>query len=244
MKVTGVMVGFLDVPAHEEAEFNRWYDLDHAPEICAVDGVIDAFRYHAGDALMRYRPQGLENAPPIGQARYCTVYLLGGEDLGAVSARIKKASDGLREQGRSLQHGKTVYATVQRLVHAYASPRVKLAGDALPYAGHQALQVAMGHATSRDNIAAAAEWWHASQYPAMLSVPGWAAALRCEPLGEEGQGKFMHLFLLDSAAAAAHQELEAAIKGRLAGTTRTPAYQRIFSGPFTRITPSRYDFLA
>ena len=44
MKVTGVMVGFLDVPAQEEAEFNRWYDLDHAPEICSVDGVVGAFR--------------------------------------------------------------------------------------------------------------------------------------------------------------------------------------------------------
>jgi hypothetical protein len=245
MKVTGIMAVFVDVPPGKELEFNRWCDLDHVAEMCAVDGVIDARRYHAEDAIMRFRADKLENAPPIGQARYCTLYFLG-NDPPATAARMKEASDRLRGQGRGLATGRPVHTALYRLVQAYASPRIKATPDALPHLGHQALQVAMGYAPKGENIADAAEWWHSIQYPAMLSVPGWAAALRCEPAGEEGRGRFLHLFLLDEPAASAHQEFEAALAGRLAGRTRHPrgAYQRTFSGPFTRITPARYDFLS
>jgi hypothetical protein len=246
MKVTGVMVVFVDVPRGAEAEFNRWYDTDHLPEICGVDGVIAARRYHAEDAIMQYRSDKLENAPPIGQARYCATYLLGDPDLAAVKARMAECGKRLNAAGRSMPHGKAVFVTWQRLIHAYASPRLKLSTEALPYVGHRGLQVAMGHTPDPAHIADVTDWWQSHHYPDMLSVPGWAAVMKCEPLGEEGKGTFMHLFLTEAPAAKAHEALEKVLpQWRAENRNKHPRgyYKRIFSGPFSQITPLEYDFL-
>src|SRR5207249_2114147 len=98
------------------------------------------------------------------------------------------------------------------------------------------------------HAAEVAKWWDTHQYPQMLQVPGWAAVLRCEPRadlsGEEGRGRFMHLFLLDAPAADAQQALEKELpRWRATGGSTHPHYQRIFSGPFSAITPLNYDFL-
>ena len=80
MKATGVIVTCIDIPPEREGEFNAWYDLDHMPEITTLPGVLSAQRYYAGDDVMPFRASK-EGAPPIGQARFLSVYLLGTEDF-------------------------------------------------------------------------------------------------------------------------------------------------------------------
>ena len=43
-----------DVPAEHEAEFNRWYDEEHAPMLRRVEGVLAARRFRAGAGTPRY----------------------------------------------------------------------------------------------------------------------------------------------------------------------------------------------
>jgi hypothetical protein len=248
MKVHGVMMVFTDVPrGPDEEKFNLWYDLDHLPEALAVEGMLTGRRYHAEDAIMQYRSDKLENAPPIGQARYCAMYLLGDPDIGAFKARIAAWGERLySDPSRKQNFGKAVSVTFHRLVHAYAATRIKVSADALPYLSHRGLQVAMGHVPDPKDIPEATEWWHSHHYPDMLKVPGWAAALKCEPFGKEGQGKFMHLFLLDKPAKQAHELFEETSRPwREKGWGPHPRgiYKRIFSGPFSAITPLQYDFL-
>jgi len=245
MRVDGVMLVFADVPKGGEEEFNRWYDLDHVPEVLASPCMISAHRYHAEDAIMQYRSDKLPNAPSIGQSRYCAMYLLNG-DLAKVIPQMTALGNRLKPLGRSMPQGKAVHVSVQRLVSTYVAPRIKVAPEAVPFLAHQGLQVAMGRVPDPADIPEATEWWHSSHYPDMLAVPGWAAALKCEPLGREGQGKFTHLFLLDRPAREAHEELEKVLPAlRAAGRSPHPRgiYKRVFSGPYSQITPLRYSFL-
>jgi hypothetical protein len=46
-KGTGLLMVWADVPAHEEAEFNRWYNEEHLAERRAVPGFLSAARYEA-----------------------------------------------------------------------------------------------------------------------------------------------------------------------------------------------------
>jgi hypothetical protein len=209
VQATGVMMVFVDVPREKAAEFNRWYDLDHLPEMCGTGDVLAARRYFAGDAIQKYRFDKLENAPPIAPARYCAMYLLGSADLEGVKGRMAKFGERMVAEKRALPaYAKTTYFAIHRLVRAHAAPGSKVSQEATPYIGHQGLQLAMGYALEPQHASEVAGWWDSTQYPQMLSTPGWAAVLRCEPVGEEGKGKFMHVFLLDAPASQALEQMD------------------------------------
>jgi len=46
-KGTGLLMVWVDVPADKEAEFNRWYNEEHLPQLLAISGVLNAARYEA-----------------------------------------------------------------------------------------------------------------------------------------------------------------------------------------------------
>ena len=46
-KGTGLLMVWCDVPADQEAEFNRWYNEEHLAERLAVPGFLSAARYEA-----------------------------------------------------------------------------------------------------------------------------------------------------------------------------------------------------
>ncbi|MFI6753805.1 hypothetical protein ACIBF4_02195 [Rhodococcus coprophilus] len=75
----------------EEAEFNRWYDEVHIPQLVArVPGVHAARRY-------RYAADQFEGATPPSN-RYLTLYEIDANDVAGTIAEISKAlSDGSLE---------------------------------------------------------------------------------------------------------------------------------------------------
>lgn len=49
------MTVFSNPVAGKEAEYNRWYDEQHLPDVCAVPGFVSAERYElSGDGSHRY----------------------------------------------------------------------------------------------------------------------------------------------------------------------------------------------
>lgn len=40
----------IDIPSEVEAEFNRWYNEEHLPQLAAVPGVACARRYHSASS--------------------------------------------------------------------------------------------------------------------------------------------------------------------------------------------------
>jgi len=41
----GLLAVWTDIPAHLEADFNRWYDEEHLPERAGIPGFLHARRY-------------------------------------------------------------------------------------------------------------------------------------------------------------------------------------------------------
>jgi hypothetical protein len=50
----GMLVTSMDIDPAEEAEFNRWYDREHLAERVGIDGFIEARRYLAHAAGVKY----------------------------------------------------------------------------------------------------------------------------------------------------------------------------------------------
>ena len=46
-KGTALMMVWADIPADKEADFNKWYNEEHLPELLSVPGVLNAARYEA-----------------------------------------------------------------------------------------------------------------------------------------------------------------------------------------------------
>jgi hypothetical protein len=50
----GMLLTSMDIDASDEAEFNRWYDLEHLEERVAIDGFLEARRYVAYQGSPKY----------------------------------------------------------------------------------------------------------------------------------------------------------------------------------------------
>jgi hypothetical protein len=46
-KGNGLLMVWVDVPADQEADFNRWYNEEHLSELLSIPGVLNAARYEA-----------------------------------------------------------------------------------------------------------------------------------------------------------------------------------------------------
>ena len=46
-KGTGLLMVWAEVPADQEAEFNRWYNQEHLAERLAIPGFLSGARYEA-----------------------------------------------------------------------------------------------------------------------------------------------------------------------------------------------------
>lgn len=73
---------FTNAKAGQDAEFNRWYDESHLPELTTLDGVSGGERY---DVL-----PGLDGQAP--KFNYMAVYHLAGEDPAAAAGQVLDAA--------------------------------------------------------------------------------------------------------------------------------------------------------
>lgn len=236
MQVSGAIISFMDVPAGRDQAYADWCDHDHIPEIVSLPGVITNRRYFASpDLVARRASQG--HALDGGKGAYCSTYLLTG-DLQDARVQIGARSKALVAAGRAFPGREVVLSKAYRLTGVYKSSRVEVGDNAVPFLGHRGVQVAFGEVPNPANVRTATAWWEEFHYPDMLTVPGWLAALRFEPHGEEGQGKFLHLFLLDRPAEEAHAELQKVVQGwRRAGRSPSPngIYRRSIAAPFALV---------
>src|SRR5262249_47389637 len=74
MKKAKLMVYSSPVTPQREAEYNRWYNEVHIPEVCMVNGIVGARRYKLSEA-QRDHPE-----PPRGH-QYLTEYDIEAETL-------------------------------------------------------------------------------------------------------------------------------------------------------------------
>lgn len=241
MRVTGMVITFIDAATATEADYNRWCDLVLVPEMSALPGMAAVRRYHAGDDIMRYRASRPE-APPIGLARYALVCLIGDDDLMAVLGRLSRLAARLKREGRMFPGKSVTFSNLYRFIGGWVREGVPVAREAIPHLAHAGMQIATGLIPKPEHIEEASAWY-IQHYIDMITVPGWLAALKFEPHGEEGKGRFLHMFLLDKTPRAAHEALEDILPAwRATGLSPHPRglYYRTFSGPFSALAPLQH----
>ena len=54
MQGKGLLAVWTDIPAHIEADFNRWYDQEHLPERAGIPGFLNARRYVSLQGTPKY----------------------------------------------------------------------------------------------------------------------------------------------------------------------------------------------
>ena len=97
---------FTNCPSEKEAEFNRWYDETHLPDILAIEGFVGARRYK----LSGPGPQMVTRGGDPAVAQYLAVYELDTDDTKAAMGRLGPAVADLQSRGRMFDGMQTVGA--------------------------------------------------------------------------------------------------------------------------------------
>jgi hypothetical protein len=245
VKVDGVPLAVLDVPAERTADFNRWYDLDHLPEHQFKGDTLQARRYVAPRAL---RTSAGVEVPEFGYGPYLTTYLHGGpidlvSDEAAGLWRDKDRS--LVRQGRYWTEGRPVHSSHWRLERSLARPSCLVSEDAIPYLAHRGVVVALGRAPSGNRRQEAVDWWERTHLVDLFGVRGVLAALRFGSTSDERSDQLLHLLLCEEPVADVLPRIQA--MKRFSGSIgRYPAYGGGYEStaflPYDRIVPLDYDF--
>ena len=78
MELEGFLIIHIDVDPDVAYEYNRWYDLDHGPEVIWQPGVIGTRRYRATPELIAHRLASEIPELVDGPGEFLSLYWLGG----------------------------------------------------------------------------------------------------------------------------------------------------------------------
>jgi len=166
---TYYMLFFSTPRAGQEAEYNRWYDHQHAPDVVAVPGFVAAQRYKLSD------PQLMGGTPALPLPQYLVIYRIETDNLSAV----------LAEMNRRVRSGETVIsptlASGMTYMYRALGPKIAGAGGQPPNAHpgpvqtylHIVFNVALAGKEAPFN-----QWYDQHHAPEMASIPGFVSAQR------------------------------------------------------------------
>jgi hypothetical protein len=148
----GLLVVWTDIPAHIEADFNRWYDDEHLPERAAIPGFLNARRYAA-----------LQSAP-----KYLALYDTVDAQVLRSDAYLKVANNATPWTQRVRPHFQNFLRHEYELLFSLGTIPEK----ASPYV----LLVRLG--ITPEHEAEFNDWYNTDHLPALTSVPGVYGARR------------------------------------------------------------------
>lgn len=90
-----ILTVFTNCAAEKEAEFNKWYDEVHVPDILAIEGFTAARRFKLAGPGPQVQTQ---NGPAT--AQYLALYEMDSEDTRAAMKRLGAAVGELAQRGR------------------------------------------------------------------------------------------------------------------------------------------------
>ena len=244
MEVTGVGIGFIDVPAEHTQAYNTWYDQDHVPKNLALAEVTGARRYVATPDCKEARPPVAMEQLSRETGAYCTIYQFCG-DVKAAAASWHALGQDLRGKKRMFRHGNVPYSGVYGLKKTLARGGIPVAKAAVPYLGHQGILVALTQVADASMREAVDTWFEEVHGVDLLDVPGVAAAMRYAKLEGPDEGHSMNLYLLDGDPVSVAKEVEARRETWLAkGRLPSPggASKVLFMSVYRSVVQTQYDF--
>ena len=148
----GLLAVWTDIPAHIEADFNRWYDEEHLPERAGIPGFLNARRYVS-----------LQGTP-----KYLALY-------DTVDAQVLQSNPYLKVLGNSTPWTQRIRPHFQNFVRNEYELILALGtipGKASPYV----LLVRMGIPPEHEDEFN--DWYNTDHVPALTAVPGVYGARR------------------------------------------------------------------
>lgn len=245
MEVKALGVGFIDCQEGMEQAFNTWYDTDHLPEHISLPAAAGGRRYVATpDCKALRRPAHMEELAD-GKGTFCTTYLFGTEDTEAITGPSRELDKGLAKERRIFREGKVAHYAMWRLAKADVRGGT-VSQRAIPHLGHRGIYVALADVPDPKMRSAVDEWFDEVHIPDLLSVQGVKAVLRCTPLNQENEGRFLHILMLDEDPPTAIRALRRSVETwRAQGRVPSPgqAIKPLFSSAYRLIIPLAYDFI-
>jgi hypothetical protein len=169
--VNPIQVGFLSLTggavSGDDEGYLRWHLLDHQPEQHTIPGLRQSSRWRMDEACLAARVVASDGLDPV---RHAVNYLMGDpvdETLTAFARLGRRLAEAGRFPDRATSHLLGAYGLVQ----GYASPRVLVSAEAVPFRAHRGVVVVVESAGEGD-VAGWAQWHHREHVPALLDAPG------------------------------------------------------------------------
>ena len=234
MKVTGAVITASDSAPSEVEAYERWLEAVRGPAIAGVDGVAAVRHYRADAALQALRGANPAEAFAPGSAAFLEVCLLTGDDPATAVQGLQRLSSELLAPvalGETIRHRESFELR-------WAMGRIGLteAEDALPFAEHRGIQIALGEVADEAMRPVIADWYLTTHAPDALLVDGFLVALRMTSL--ETPGRHLVIFLLDDEPAECIRRIREVVPvWRSRGRTPSPggASRAVVNGPFALV---------
>jgi len=231
-----VKVGFFsfvevtDPAAHHS--YNEWHQLDHLPEQYPIPGIAHGQRWVATPECQAARAVVSDGLRPV---HYLALYLMT-EPVQATLDEFLELGHRLGELGRFHQQRRSHLVGAWHLLEAWASPRVLISAEAVPYRPCRGVYVIVEEPTGP-----VAEWVQRThlQAPSLGEVPGvvgaWsfaASPLYRDPHWNTGETRVTVIWLDDDPVTTA-----AALAPLLADRWSEAPVRPLLAGPMETITP-------
>jgi hypothetical protein len=167
----GLLAVWTDIPAHIEADFNRWYDEEHLPERAGIPGFLNARRYVS-----------LQGTP-----KYLALY-------DTVDAQVLQSDPYLAVLGNSTPWTQRIRPHFQNFVRNEYELILTL-GTIPEKASPYVLLVRMGIPPEHEDEFN--DWYNTDHVPALASVPGVYGARRYRTMA--GSPKYLAMYELADA---------------------------------------------
>lgn len=166
-----VKVGFFSLTSGavdgDDDTYLAWHLLDHQPEQYSITGVRLATRWRADEECRSLR--WLAN-DALSSVRHVVAYLMT-DPIDATLVAFAQLGKRAAETGRFPMRATSHLLGAYHLQNGYASPRVLVSAEAIPFRAHCGV-VLVVEAVGEGDVAAWARWHHAEHVPALLRVPG------------------------------------------------------------------------
>jgi hypothetical protein len=241
-KVRAGFFSFTEILNGEHRSYNEWHQLDHMPEQFPIPGIAYGQRWVQSP---RCRDARLVAEPLLDPIHYMTLYLMT-EPLQRTFDEFMHLGGELAAKGRWHHHRHSHLSGALMRLHSYASPRVRVSGECIPYRPTRGVFVSVQEVVDRDGLEAFLDWEEGHLHRA-LDVPGVAGAwtFAKHPLVVAGRqplpidARINVLYLDDDPVEVTARLAEFGTTDRYPGTSPV---RHVLVGPFETIIPWQWDW--
>jgi hypothetical protein len=216
-------------PPDDDGSYLRWHLLDHMVEQYQLPGIQYALRYIADGEHLERRIVATGHLEHVGNV----VNYLVGDPVQQTHDDFMELGSRLAEMDRFPEVRPSLQLRMPALLHWYASPRVLVSPEVVPFRPHRGVVLVVEEPVGAD-VDTWLRWLHTDHFPGLLATPGVAGAWmygssstwRLHP-ATQGDPQYTTVVYLDDDPLATTRALESLLSERW----QSGAVRPLFAGP-------------